>query len=100
MREQTGLRAAIYARYSTDNQSSASVADQIRICRKLCEEQGWTVTGVFSDEAMSGFQHLRPDYMRMQTFVVNGGCDVLVAESYDRLMRDSEHAAGLFKRNA
>ncbi|MBK5944883.1 hypothetical protein CCR83_00080 [Rhodobacter veldkampii DSM 11550] len=98
MREKTGLRAAIYARYSTDNQSSASVADQIRICRRLCEEQGWTVTGVFSDEAMSGFQHLRPDYMRMQTFVVNGGCDVLVAESYDRLMRDSEHAAGLFKR--
>ena len=35
MREKTGLRAAIYARYSTDLQSAASITDQIRICRRL-----------------------------------------------------------------
>ncbi len=38
MREKTGLRAAIYARYSTDMQSAASITDQIRICRRLAED--------------------------------------------------------------
>jgi site-specific DNA recombinase len=47
------MRAAIYARYSSDQQSAASIPDQVRICRRLCVEQGWTVAQVFADEAMS-----------------------------------------------
>ncbi|GEM94363.1 hypothetical protein RSP03_34300 [Cereibacter sphaeroides] len=39
----SGLRAVIYARYSSEMQSSASIPDQVRICRRLCEERGWTV---------------------------------------------------------
>ena len=31
------MRAAIYARYSSDQQSAASIPDQVR----LCDEQGW-----------------------------------------------------------
>ena len=27
------MRAAIYARYSTDHQRDASIADQLRVCR-------------------------------------------------------------------
>lgn len=60
MREKTGLRAAVYARYSTDLQSSASITDQIRICRRLAEERGWQVVEVYADEAISGVTHLRP----------------------------------------
>nr|WP_142084166.1 recombinase family protein [Roseinatronobacter monicus] len=93
-----GLRAVIYARYSTENQSKASVPDQIRLCRKICAEQGWTVAGVFSDDAQSGFDHLRSDYQRMLAFIEDGGCDLIVAESYERLIRDGEHSARLYKR--
>ena len=55
-------RAAIYARYSTDMQSAASITDQVRICRRLAEERGWQVVEVFADEAMSGATHLRPEF--------------------------------------
>ena len=98
MREKTGLRAAIYARYSTDMQSAASITDQIRICRRLCEDQGWQVVEVFADEAISGATHLRPDFQRMQQLAMADGFDVLVAEALDRLSRDQEHIAGLHKR--
>ena len=98
MREKTGLRAAIYARYSTDLQSAASITDQIRICRRLCEERGWQVVEVFADEAISGATHLRPQFQAMQHAAMAGRFDVVVAEALDRLSRDQEHIAGLHKR--
>jgi site-specific DNA recombinase len=98
MLQKTFLRAAIYARYSSDQQSAASIPDQIRLCRRLAEDQGWQVVEAFADEAMSGATHLRPDFQRMQQLAMHGGFDVLVAESLDRLSRDQEHIAGLHKR--
>ena len=92
------MRAAIYARYSTDLQSSASIADQVRLCRQLCQANGWIVADVFADEAMSGATHLRPDFQRMQQAAMAGAFDVIVAEALDRLSRDQEHIAGLHKR--
>ena len=92
------MRAAIYARYSSDQQSAASIPDQVRICRRLCIEQGWDVVEVFADEAMSGATHLRPDFQRMQQLAMRGGFEVLVAEALDRMSRDQEHIAGLHKR--
>ncbi|MFV1877638.1 recombinase family protein [Nioella sp.] len=98
MREKTGLRAAIYARYSTDLQSAASITDQIRICRRVAEERGWQVVEVFADEAISGATHLRPQFQAMQQAAMAGRFDVVVAEALDRLSRDQEHIAGLHKR--
>jgi site-specific DNA recombinase len=92
------MRAVIYARYSTEQQSAASIPDQVRLCRRLCEENGWTVVNVFADEAISGATHLRPDFQRMQQSALAGEFDVLVAEALDRLSRDQEHIAGLHKR--
>ena len=34
------MRAALYARYSFDQQRAASVEDQFRICRELAEREG------------------------------------------------------------
>ena len=92
------MRAAIYARYSSDQQSSASIPDQVRLCRKLCMDQGWTVVEVFADEAMSGATHLRPAFQGMQQTAMVGGFEILVTEALDRLSRDQEHIAGLYKR--
>jgi hypothetical protein len=36
-------RVALYARYSSGNQSAASIEDQFRICREYVERQGWSV---------------------------------------------------------
>jgi hypothetical protein len=46
------MKVAIYARYSSDNQRDASIADQLRICREFAARQGWTVTQEFTDQAI------------------------------------------------
>ena len=47
-------RAAIYARYSTEMQSDASIADQVRDCRARAEGDGYEVVRVYADRALSG----------------------------------------------
>ncbi|WP_027245688.1 recombinase family protein [Leisingera daeponensis] len=93
-----GLRAAIYARYSTDKQKDTSVEDQIRLCRRLCEQKGWLVTEVFTDHALSGKNALRPGYQRLIQAAERGGIDVIAAESQNRLSRDMADSATLLKR--
>src|SRR5205085_12540398 len=48
--------AAIYARYSTDDQRPTSIEDQVRQCRFAAQEKGFTVDDkwVFADRAISG----------------------------------------------
>jgi len=98
MTRSSASRVAIYARYSTDLQSAASIQDQVRVCRKLCHDNGWTVVEVFADEAMSGASHLRPGFQDLQQAAMNGRIDIVVAEALDRLSRDQEHIAALHKR--
>ena len=91
-------RAAIYARYSSDNQSAASIEDQARECREFVARQGWTLVQVYRDAAMSGASTLRPGYQALLAAARDGDLDVVVAEALDRLSRDQEDTAALFKR--
>ncbi len=90
------MRAAIYARYSSDNQREASIEDQIRVCRERIEREGWSLVEVYADAAVSGATTLRPGYQKMLEDARNGGFDVVVAEALDRLSRDQEDVAGLY----
>ncbi len=92
------MRAAIYARYSSDNQREASIEDQTRICRDRIEREGWTLTQVYSDASISGATTLRPGYQMLLEDARNGAFDVVIAEALDRLSRDLEDIAGLFKQ--
>ena len=91
-------RATIYARYSSDNQRDASIDDQLRICRKRIDAEGWTLLETYSDHAISGASTLRPGYQRMLMDARAGKFDILIAEALDRLSRDQENIAGLFKQ--
>ena len=48
------MRAAIYARFSTDLQSAASIDDQVRVCRERIEQDGHELVQVYMDRAISG----------------------------------------------
>ena len=48
------MRAVIYARYSSDLQTDASIDDQVRLCRARIKAEGWRFTSVYSDRAISG----------------------------------------------
>ena len=92
------MRAVIYARYSTDMQSTASVEDQVHACTSFIERQGWTSGETFSDRAQSGASMLRPGLQDLISHVTDGACDVVVAEALDRLSRDQADIAALYKR--
>jgi DNA invertase Pin-like site-specific DNA recombinase len=94
------MRAALYARYSSDQQREASIADQQRICREFAARQGWTVVADFTDAAKSGASLMRTGIQALMLAAADRAFDVVVAESLDRLSRDQEDTAGLFKRLA
>jgi len=91
-------RVAIYARFSSQMQSEASIEDQLRICRERAAREGWTVTEVFSDMAVSGASMQRPGVQHLMDAASRGAFDVIVAEALDRLSRDQADVATLFKR--
>lgn len=92
------MKVAIYARYSSDNQRDASIADQVRICRAFAEREAWTVADEFHDHAISGATLLRPGFQALMRRALEHEFDVVLAESLDRFSRDQEDTAGLFKR--
>lgn len=94
------MRAAIYARYSSDNQRDASIEDQVRACRARIGREGWSPVATYSDRAVSGASRLRPGYQRLLEDARTGRFDVVVAEALDRLSRDQEDTAALHKHLA
>ena len=92
------MKVALYARYSSDNQRDASIADQLRVCRAYAERQGWTISEEYTDHAVSGATLRRAGFQAFMRDALNGRFDVVLAESLDRFSRDQEDTAGLFKR--
>ena len=84
------MRAAIYARFSTDLQSVASIDDQTRVCRERANTLGLTVVVVHSDCAVSGATPVarRPGANACVADALAGRFDVLLVESLDRLSRN------------
>jgi len=91
------VRAAIYARYSSDNQRDASIEDQVRVCAARITAEGWEAAGTYTDHAMSGSIRLRPGYQKLLEDARNGAFDIVISEALDRLSRDQEDVAGLYK---
>ena len=91
-------RTVIYARFSSDMQTTASIDDQIRVCTALANSLDLTVVGSYRDDAISGATDIRPGFQGVIQAAISGQIDVVVAESLDRLSRDLEHIAGFFKR--
>ncbi|MBT6350284.1 MAG: recombinase family protein, partial [Proteobacteria bacterium] len=95
------LRAAIYARYSSDLQSEASVEDQVRLCRERGERDGHEVIQVFNDYAISGSSLInRPGMLSLMAAAKDGMFDLVYAEALDRISRDQEDIAAIYKRLA
>ena len=92
------MRAAIYARYSTDLQSASSIDDQVRLCRERLERDGHELVELYSDRAVSGATLIRSGIQLLMQDAGHGRFDLVYAEALDRISRDQEDAAGFFKR--
>ena len=95
------MRAAIYARYSSDLQSEASIEDQVRLCRERGERDGHEVIQVFNDYAISGSNLInRPGILSLLAAAKDGLFELVYAEALDRISRDQEDIAAIYKRLA
>lgn len=92
------MRAALYARYSTDMQRSESIADQLAACRSFCEREGLDVVDEFHDAALSGASMAnRPGLSKLLRVARDEAFDVVVTEALDRLSRSQGDIATLFE---
>ena len=92
------MRAAIYARFSSENQSASSIADQIEVCSRYIVKNGWAAVATYSDAAMSGASRFRPGYQQLLADLGSGAFDVIVVEALDRLGRKLADVADLHDR--
>jgi len=92
------MRAAIYARYSSDMQRTASIEDQARNCRKRSDAEGWTIAATFADAAISGSDNNRPQYQAMLAAAERGEFEVLLLDDLSRLARDSVEQERIIRR--
>jgi Resolvase, N terminal domain len=63
----------------------ASIEDQLEVCRRYVERQGWTVVEVYTDQALSGASRFRPAFQQMLADAEQRRFDVVVVEALDRL---------------
>jgi site-specific DNA recombinase len=85
------LRAALYARVSTEDQAKEgfSIAAQIKRLDAYCKARDWKVADHFVDDGYSGREVNRPAYQRMMES--RGEWDVLVVFKMDRIHRNSKN---------
>ena len=85
------MRAAIYARYSSENQSEKSIDDQIRVCKNYIKEHNMTLSDehIYTDEAISGSIVNRPGLEALQKTLENKEFDAVVVDDLSRLSRSN-----------
>lgn len=91
-------RVAIYARYSTDLQSQSSIEDQIRLCEERVKANGGHIFQSYTDHAVSGASLMRPGIQMLMQDAAAGKFDEVCAEALDRISRDQEDIAAVYKR--
>jgi len=85
------MQAAIYARYSSENQRPESIDDQISSCRKLAKERQYDVeqAHIYTDKAASGAREDRPGLAALRAAAVAGEFRVLLIDDLSRLARNT-----------
>lgn len=89
----------MYARFSSELQHERSIDDQVALCRQFAAREGLNVTSVFSDRARSGASILgREGLLELIEAARERRFDIVLVEALDRLSRDQEDLAHLYKR--
>lgn len=87
------IKAAIYARFSSDNQREESITAQIRACSAYCNNKKYVIAKTYTDEAKSAMSDNRPEFQRMINDAKAGLFDVVIVHKLDRFARNRYDSA-------
>ena len=96
------MRAVIYARYSSDNQTEASIEGQLRECMEFAEHAGIDVIKSYIDRALSAKSDNRPEFQQMIKDSYKHAFECIIVWKLDRFSRnryDSAHYKALLRKN-
>lgn len=94
------MRVAIYARYSSENQSEKSIDDQVRVCQRYIESNGLTFNPkhIYSDQAISGSVINRPGLLALERAIENKEIDAVAVDDLSRLSRSNHQMLTLVNK--
>lgn len=96
------MNAVIYARYSSSNQTEASIEGQMRECNEYAKKNGISIVGTYIDRARSARTDNRPDFKKMIKDSSNKKFDAVIVWKLDRFARnryDSAKYKATLKKN-
>src|SRR5450755_194287 len=94
-----GLRLAIYARVSTEEQREGQTIDsQISELERFAREKAWLIARTYKDAGWSGGVMERPELDRLRDDAQKGVFEAVLINDVDRLARDVAHL-GVIKRD-
>lgn len=92
MSEKPRKRAVIYARYSSDNQRSESIDEQVRACKYFAQHSGqYEIVGIYKDEALSGYRniHKRDGFTKLMQDAEAHKFDAVIVYELSRFARNA-----------
>ncbi len=89
--QEVTMPAAIYARYSSENQRPESIDGQISACRKLAKQRSIAIANdhLYSDQAQSGARSDRPAGQALMAAARSAEFDAVLVDDLSRLARDN-----------
>ena len=86
-------RAALYARFSSDNQREESIDAQLRAMREYCQRNKVVIACEYCDHAKSATTDDRPEFQKMIRESKNCEFDIVIVHKLDRFSRDRYDSA-------
>ncbi len=87
------INAAVYARFSSDNQRDESIDAQLRAIEKYASDNGIHIVARYIDRAFSARSDKRPEFQRMIKDSANGSFRMVLVHKLDRFSRDRYDSA-------
>ena len=91
-----------YSRYSSDQQSRASIEDQQRKCREYANREGWHEVRAYADKAQSGVGSDRAEFQKLMAaaYSPTRDFDVILIDDTSRLSRSLPEVVSLHQKLA
>ena len=94
------MKVAIYARYSSENQSEKSIDDQVRVCQRYIENNDliFDEKQIYTDEAISGSVLNRPGLQALEKAIENKEVEAVAVDDLSRLSRSNHQMLTLVNK--